>query len=148
MYKQENGMLSCMYIRQIISLIPRCLCRLKVKVWVKLGVYMDVLNQSNSIQCTCTLRSCYDQFTGLTRELPLNVHLLTLQFLGANKYLIRLEHQFEMDEVPWNEPATLSLSVSVTEITLSFFAHVVGARLLLVRPPPFSLSLSSLTHTC
>ena len=52
------------------------------------------------------------QFTGLTRELPLNVHLLTLQSLGGGRYLLRLEHQFEIDEAPWNKPVTLSLAVS------------------------------------
>lgn len=53
------------------------------------------------------------QFTALTRELPYNVHLLTLQSLGNGSYLLRLEHQFEMDEAPYNEPVTLSLTVSI-----------------------------------
>ena len=39
------------------------------------------------------------------------MHLLTLQSLGGGSYLLRLEHQFEIDETPYNEPVTLSLSV-------------------------------------
>ena len=53
------------------------------------------------------------QFTGLMRELPPNIHLLTLQSLGGGSYLLRLEHQFEMDEAPWNEAVTISLAVSL-----------------------------------
>ena len=55
------------------------------------------------------------QFTALTRELPLNVHLLTLQSLGGGSYLLRLEHQFEIDEAPWNDAVNVSLAVSLTE---------------------------------
>ena len=65
------------------------------------------------------------QFTALTRELPDNVHLLTLQSLGDGSYLLRLEHQFEIDEVPFNEPVTLSLAVSI-----STHAATVNHRLL------------------
>ena len=76
-----------------------------------------------AMACTCLLimqstqfmTLIIQQFTGLTRELPLNVHLLTLQFLGSGKYLLRLEHQLEMNETPWNEPVTLSLSVSLNQ---------------------------------
>ena len=49
------------------------------------------------------------------------MHLLTLQLLGDGKYLLRLEHQFEMDEAPWNEPATMSLSVSHSQRELHVF---------------------------
>ena len=52
------------------------------------------------------------QFSGLIKELPLNVHLLTLQFLEENKCLIRLEHQFEASEKVWGNPVTVSLNVS------------------------------------
>ena len=47
------------------------------------------------------------------RELPPNIHLLTLQSLGGGSYLLRLEHQFEVDEAPWNEAVTISLAVSL-----------------------------------
>ena len=52
------------------------------------------------------------QFSGLTKELPLNVHLLTLQYLGGSKYLIRLEHQFEAGEGQWGSVQLVSLDVS------------------------------------
>ena len=48
----------------------------------------------------------------MSRELPPNVHLLTLQALGTGSYLVRLEHQFEVDEV-WSEPVNISLAVSI-----------------------------------
>ena len=68
------------------------------------------------INSTPFMITCLKQFTGLTRELPHTVHLLTLQFLGDGKYLLRLEHQYEMDEAPMNETVTLSLSVSLNQI--------------------------------
>lgn len=52
----------------------------------------------------------------LKKQLPVNVHLLTLKILedeGEYKtYLIRLEHQFEASESPWGETASVSLAVS------------------------------------
>ena len=54
----------------------------------------------------------YIQFTGLTKEFPSNIHLLTLQSLGSDSYLLRLDHQYEADESPFNEPFELSLAVS------------------------------------
>ena len=68
-----------------------------------------VIILSSVLHCTCT----FTQYTGLTKELPLNVHLLTLQSLGNSSYLLRLEHQFEVDEGAWSEPVELSLAVSV-----------------------------------
>ena len=69
--------------------------------------------QSHSNNKSTDDHCIFEQFTGLTRELPLNVHLLTLQSLGSGSYLLRLEHQFEIDEAPWNKPVTLSLAVSL-----------------------------------
>ena len=56
------------------------------------------------------------QFTALTRELPPNIHLLTLQSLDDGNFLLRLEHQFELDEAPWNEAVNVSLAVSCFKI--------------------------------
>lgn len=44
--------------------------------------------------------------------MPAKVHLLTLQFLGDNDYLLRLEHQFEVGEGELGTPVKISLSVS------------------------------------
>ena len=60
-------------------------------------------------------------FTGMVTELPPNVHLLTLQVWGLNTYLLRLEHQFEADETPYNQPVDISLAklfvfTSITEV--------------------------------
>ena len=59
------------------------------------------------------------QFTALARDLPLNIHLLTLQSLGSGNYLLRLEHQFEIDEAPWNEAVNVSLAVSPVAHTVT-----------------------------
>ena len=48
----------------------------------------------------------------LKKELPDNVHLLTLEYLEFNKFLLRLEHQFEATDPTHNNHVTVSLSVS------------------------------------
>ena len=48
-------------------------------------------------------------YSAVSRELPANVHLLTLQFVDANTVILRLEHQFEK-----NEDSTLSKPVTVS----------------------------------
>ena len=56
----------------------------------------------------------------LTRELPVNVHLLTLEMWGENSALIRLEHQFaksEDDDLSKN--VTVSLKVG-TQASVGF----------------------------
>ena len=60
------------------------------------------------------LIDCDQQFTGILRELPDSIHLLTLQSLGNGSYLLRLEHQFEyeMNGAEWVKPVILSLPVS------------------------------------
>ena len=49
-------------------------------------------------------------YTAISKALPANVHLLTLQFINVNTILLRLEHQFEKneDEV-LSRPVTVSL---------------------------------------
>ncbi len=50
-------------------------------------------------------------------ELPMNVHLLTLSALRGGDYLLRLEHQFELDEGTLGKPVNVSLSVSLSACT-------------------------------
>ncbi len=45
-------------------------------------------------------------------ELPMNVHLLTLSVLEGGDYLLRLDHQFQVDEGTLGKPVNVSLSVS------------------------------------
>ncbi|CAI8046007.1 Lysosomal alpha-mannosidase, partial [Geodia barretti] len=46
---------------------------------------------------------------GLTVELPLNIHLLTLERLDHTHHLLRLEHQYPIDEAPLNTTANVTL---------------------------------------
>jgi hypothetical protein len=49
-------------------------------------------------------------WSALTDVLPLNVHLLTLDQLGAKDYLIRVEHYFELNEDDtYSRPVTIDL---------------------------------------
>lgn len=48
----------------------------------------------------------------ITGELPPNVHVLTLELLESNKYLLRLEHQFEIDDPILSSNVSVSLNVS------------------------------------
>lgn len=53
------------------------------------------------------------QFSALRRELPPNVHLLTLAPWDAGTLLLRLEHQFERGEsANGSQPTTVNLLVS------------------------------------
>ena len=45
------------------------------------------------------------------KELPANVHLLTLEYLTEETLLLRLEHLFEVGE-SMSQPVTVSLAVS------------------------------------
>ena len=60
---------------------------------------------------------CYAQFTGLTKKLPSNIHLLTMQSLGGGRYLLCLDHQYEVDEPPFNEPFDLLLAMSALSLS-------------------------------
>jgi len=73
----------------------------------------------------------------MKKDLPFNVHLLTLEALDDGSYLIRLEHMFEEGEVgDYGTPVTVSLqdvftfSISdVTELILSANADYPVKRL-------------------
>lgn len=67
-------------------------------------------------------------FTGLSRELPNNVHLLTLENWKQNQILLRLEHFYEStDETELSRPVNVSLDklfipfsiLNVTEMNLA-----------------------------
>eukprot|EP00731_Ephydatia_muelleri_P005619 Em0002g1795a len=65
-------------------------------------------------------------YAGLAQSLPPQVHLLTLQLISPKTLLLRLEHQYQLDEPPYNKSVTISLSnmftgfsvVSATELVL------------------------------
>ena len=79
----------------------------------------------------------YDQYSAayrltasaLTDTLPLNVHLLTLDQLGAKDFLVRLEHYFELfEDDTYSHPVTMDLQaifrsmgtiINATELTLA-----------------------------
>ena len=46
-------------------------------------------------------------------DLPLNVHLLTLERLDHTHHLLRLEHQYPINEAPLNTTANVTLEVSL-----------------------------------
>lgn len=45
------------------------------------------------------------------KDLPENVHLLTLELIEPNVFLMRLENQFEVTDSVMNSGVTVSLSV-------------------------------------
>lgn len=52
------------------------------------------------------------QFSGILKELPRNVQLLTLEPLDEKTILLRLEHVFEKDEhKEYSKSATVDLTV-------------------------------------
>ena len=55
------------------------------------------------------------QGSTIKQELPPTVHVLTLELLEMNKFLLRLEHQYEAsDPAPFNANVTISLNVRYT----------------------------------
>ncbi|XP_048377727.1 lysosomal alpha-mannosidase isoform X2 [Stegostoma tigrinum] len=69
------------------------------------------------------------EFSALKKELPPNLHLLTLAQWDSQSFLIRLEHQFEMGESSvYSKPVTVDLAnlfsafkiTSVEEMSLGF----------------------------
>ena len=81
----------------------------------------------NSLTINQWMSKYQSMHTSLTRELPANLHLLTLETRNE-EVLIRLEHQFEADEdAKLSQPITLSLEglfkefdiVTMTETNLS-----------------------------
>jgi lysosomal alpha-mannosidase len=56
------------------------------------------------------LKSHKTQYSGLTKELPKNVHLLTLEQWKGSSYLLRLEHFYQQNESQTlSKPVTLDL---------------------------------------
>ena len=69
----------------------------------------NYVNKLNFIGfCHLFLCTTHIQVSGLRRELPENVHLLTVQLLEKTSLLLRLEHMFAV-----KEDANLSTSVTV-----------------------------------
>ena len=42
----------------------------------------------------------FPEYSGLTRDLPMNIHLLTLEKVASDSVILRLEHFYEKDEDP------------------------------------------------
>lgn len=79
--------------------------------------------------CICdtfyTYIAYYFQFRGLTRRLPQNIHVLTLEKLDNEQVLLRLEHFYEKNDDPYlAHPATVSLSVMNFDIFIICFIVV------------------------
>lgn len=56
----------------------------------------------------------YKQYAGLKKDLPLNVHLLTLEAWDESTYLLRLEHYYEKDsDKNLSQPVSVSLKVKL-----------------------------------
>ena len=75
-------------------------------------LYMHPLATYSLVQQTYTdySASYYLTWSALTDALPLNVHLLTLDQLGAKNYLVRVEHYFELNEDDtYSHPVTFDL---------------------------------------
>ena len=65
-------------------------------------------------------------YTAITKALPANVHLLTLQFIDANTILLRLEHQFEKNEdMVLSRPVTVSLDGLFTAFKIESMTELV-----------------------
>eukprot|EP00731_Ephydatia_muelleri_P005571 Em0002g1747a len=65
------------------------------------------------------------EYYGLVAEVPLQVHLLTLQWVQNNTLLIRVENKFEIDEFGFGKAVNVSLDmfaafkvIAATELTL------------------------------
>ena len=74
-------------------------------------VYYTILLSISYVHWYCI--HVYVQSVGLTVDLPLNVHLLTLERLDHTHHLLRLEHQYPIDEAPLNTTANVTLEVSL-----------------------------------
>ncbi|KAL5505251.1 hypothetical protein EMCRGX_G006653 [Ephydatia muelleri] len=91
------------------------------------SLYCGLLSSSCSSRCAlASSPSCSIVYAGLAQSLPPQVHLLTLQLISPKTLLLRLEHQYQLDEPPYNKSVTISLSnmftgfsvVSATELVL------------------------------
>lgn len=76
-----------------------------------LGMYMSPLTTFVEYQDADKYRAQYaTHYSALTRALPANVHILTLEQWTDRTILLRLEHFYESRD----DPATLSLPVTVS----------------------------------
>ena len=66
---------------------------------------------------------CPIQVSGLKRELPANVHLLTVQLLEKTNLLLRLEHMFAANEDA-NLSTPVTVNIKVCMIHLCVTGHV------------------------
>lgn len=59
------------------------------------------------------------QWSGLTRELPPNVHLMSLEQWEGNSYLARFEHFYQSSEdSELSKPTNISMTVSTNLLRL------------------------------
>ena len=78
----------------------------------------EVLNDKEILGQAAVTQQSYAEYStayrqtwsSLTDQLPLNVHLLTLDQLGSKDYLVRVEHYFELfEDDTYSQPVTLDL---------------------------------------
>ena len=74
-------------------------------------------------------------------DLPLNVHLLTLERLDHDHHLLRLEHQYPIDEAPLNTTVNVTLEVSL-------FPSFLTSSLSTALAHPTNRIISFCTHHC
>ena len=72
------------------------------------------------------ISSLSPQYSGLARDLPPNVHLLPLERLDHTHQLLRLEHQFQSNEQPYNNTVAVQLAVSYI-IPHTAFQHRISS---------------------
>ena len=104
-----------------------------VCLMVKIHVYSSLIH-------FLSLSLSLSQFSVIANDsLPTNVHLLTLQFLSPGRLLLRLEHQFEADEAPWNQTVDIPLAVwEWNNNYTSVSVYVNGSNKNHVRRPNFT----------
>ena len=62
----------------------------------------------------------------MTNPLPANVHLLTLEQWAENEILLRLEHQFELNEdKAYSKPVTVSLKVRKKKLKWQLYRNLI-----------------------
>ncbi|XP_031357681.1 lysosomal alpha-mannosidase-like [Photinus pyralis] len=93
--------------------------RLLLSPWTFVGKYNAKENNFTTLRQKMNF-----EFAGLTRSLPDNVRLLTLESLGAKQLLFRLEHPFSKDDdASLGTPVTVDLKGLLTSFEIKSFTE-------------------------